>query len=90
MPYISPTTQQKKSIIITPGNRSKYVSEWQVLKMKMKCILEEGNEYINHDDVLNKKVDGLQEGGEESSRDTGFRLITGWQKQKGWSQQNIK
>lgn len=51
--------------------------------MKMKCILEEGNEYIDHDDVLNKKVDGLQEGGEEGSRDTGFRITTGWQKQKG-------
>lgn len=54
--------------------------------MKMKCILEEGNEYIDHDDILNKKVDSLQEGGEEGSRDTGFRFTTGWQKQKGWSQ----
>ncbi len=42
----------------------------------MKYILEECNKYINHDNVLNKKVDALQEGGEESSSDTGFRIIT--------------
>lgn len=51
-------------------------------KMRVKCTLEEGNEHVDHDDVLNEKVHSLQEGGQESSRDTGFGFSTGCQRHK--------